>query len=461
MVCIYTEKESHGDMILHLAVRLASPLPLLQLLLRYDIGGGPVTPNNDGDTPISLAGKLRHFELLACLMQALRVPYFKTPDCPLRLSTNTYESPQVDDHSIKSSLSRSSWTSTPSSLHLSLLFGLEDMDEGEIEQVANVTSDVHIATNIRDSSLDFLINELLRDIVDEIISVIHPKRVDTESDFLTVVSPDIPSILPTLQQSSPCTTPLPQAKYHGSGRSRSLSLVSESDEWCVRGAAMDSSDEEVCRYRYFAPPPSLAASSHSPNSSDCTFSIAEKNDLFPMGEVDASAVDHSVKESDETAVSCKCSSGTKVNRSRSQDNESNEDDNDALFCCSPFLSPAQRGLSTRVSQMVVVSPCVTSPAAVSPLSVQPSSAVHGSSGRDEDYGLFVDLDVSQSTVSPQTKFNPPEIQTPNRDSLPSASESTTTTESTTKRRVFVLPRPLRKATGRLVRFMVPSFHKHK
>lgn len=375
------------------------------LLLRHDIGGGPVTPNSDGDTPISLAGKLRHFELLAHLMQSLHTPYCRSPPTPLRLSI--YSLPPSPSPSVAT-------VSSLSSFHLSTLF----------DDSYNEVDDEAISSPIPGYSVEGETNSVVQEIVLEIVDKLILQCALAEEFH----QPPTVTVLNEMEEEL-----VPETI-----RGRSCSLASESDERF--GLVISEIEEDDCVLM------GSVKTQHSITQAanqDYNGRLVSTSSLESLGALSLPALDVNGDNEDED-----------MNRDNNDD-----DDEDMLFCCSPLLHNSTKSLAAATAYMA--SPLK------SLMMLSSQELLHHSLGRGilscsprekadsgADYGLFVDLEQWSSKNCPSDHRGVSAM-----DETSTEPPGNTAHDDTKHHRGGLhrlVPRRVRKAAGRFVRFLLPN-----
>lgn len=187
---------------------------MVQLLLHNDPGGGSVIPNDEGDTPLSLAAKMQRFDLVALLMKSMQEPFLESPGAPLRLSTDTVD------------------PSSASSTALSMDFELMDINDRTDSSVCVAHGDCP-RQNKDGSEAD----EVHRDNCPRLVEAAMCSISDSP------ISAASPILCPLEVRRSVADSP-----YGSTARQRAFSLLSESDEYAfVSNGDRYESDDCVCQ----------------------------------------------------------------------------------------------------------------------------------------------------------------------------------------------------------------------
>lgn len=359
------------------------------LLLRRDIGGGSGTPNSDGDTPISLAGKLHHFDLLAHLMQSVHSPYCRSPPMHLCLSINSL--PLSHSSSVPTTTSPASSTS---SFHLASLFNVEDCNDETCSPLHQCDASEEMNTVIMQGGEE-----------------------KEEAEGAEVLHQQISPNATDIEEISPESIP-----------DRSHHLASESDER-IRLMHSDMEDDESVRT-------GSVASTHT-LTLDTTLDINEQPGL----------------DSPSTSLASLTLSAFDTNR------DNNEGGDDLLFCCSPLFHSSTKSLAAATAYMAspLKSLMMLSPQEL--LFHSLSRRIPASSPREkDDYGHFVDIEQSVVWGSKYTEHDYRTVagvdDTASEPPGISLHEDTKQYRGGGLRRL--VPRRVRKAAGRFVRFLLPN-----
>jgi hypothetical protein len=314
---------------------------LVQLILDKDIGGGAVTPNDEGDTPLSLAAQLQRFDLVTLLMNQLQEPFVGSPGAPLRLSTHLVD---------QSSGSSMSW------------IGSERLEsDDEVVDNISVVSGGDCSRQETDG--------------DE-VEVAHQQCCEPFAEAAkcsildSPISETSPNLCPSEGHRSMSNSP-----FGAGGRHRSLSLLSESDEYA------------------------FVSSGRRYEADDCVCQGSTDSDLF---------------EADTTR------------RSRVGDDP----------CCS---LPVAVSPHAEDRLLFMQQPILSEGATSEENTVDPESS--------PDFGLFVELEFEDDSSSQQV-----------HSSTKSISKSVVVTKDVPRKEVAtrrLVPRFVRKAAGRIVRFVLP------
>lgn len=189
---------------------------LVQLILDKDVGGGAVIPNEEGDTPLSLAAQLQRFDLVTLLMNQLQEPYAGSPGAPLRLSTD------MNDQSSRGSMP---------------LIGSDGMySDDEADDFAACCAVASIDCSHKETDGDD-------------VYAAHQQHCELVAEAAKCSIPDSP-----ISVTSPNRCPsdgyrsMASSPFSVSGRHRSLSLISESDEYAfISSGRRYEIDDRVCQ----------------------------------------------------------------------------------------------------------------------------------------------------------------------------------------------------------------------